>query len=237
MEAKLAVTLRRPLIIAHRGFSAMYPENTLAAIHGAIRLGVDYVEIDVQETCDGKLAVFHDYRLNRICGVRGRVRDTTLAEMKRLNPTIPSLTEVLRACRSKTRLLIEVKGADAHMAADEIEQQHMEHEVIVFSLSIPCMKALARANPRISRFGLIARNLKSQIADLKSSVAVQGLGISRRLVTSPEVVHMIHCHGWKLFVWTVNRAAEMRRLASWGVDGLITNYPDRAKTCLARRSA
>jgi glycerophosphoryl diester phosphodiesterase len=237
METKPTMTKHRPAIIAHRGFSAQYPENTLAAVRAALDLGVDYVEIDVQETRDEKLVVFHDYRLNRICRVRGRVRDVTLAEMKRLNPTIPTLTEVLRACRSKTRLLIEIKGADPHVVADEIEQQHMEQEVIIFSLSIPCMKALARASPRISRFGLIARNLKSQIADLKSSVAVHGIGISRRLVTSPEVVQMIHRHGWKLFVWTVNRAAEMERLISWGVDGLITNYPDRAKTCLARRSA
>ncbi len=231
------MTLRRPLIIAHRGFSAKYPENTLAAVRGALDLDVDYVEIDVQQTHDGKLAVFHDYRLNRICCVRGRVRNTTLAEMKRLNPAIPSLAEVLHACRHRTRLLIEIKGADPRTVAAEIERQDMEHEVIVFSLSVPCMKTLAEINPRIPRFGLIARNLKSQVSKLTSSIAVEGHGVSRRLVKSPDVVRMFHRHGWKLFVWTVNRAAEMQRLASWGVDGLITNHPDRAKTCLARRSA
>jgi len=237
METEPAVTSRRPLIIAHRGFSARYPENTLAAVRGAIGLGVDYVEIDVQQTRDGKLAVFHDYRLNRLCGVRGRVRDTTLDEMRRLNPAIPSLAEVLHACRHRTRLLIEIKGADPRAIAAEIERHDMEQEVVVFSLSIACMKALAEANPRIPRFGLIARNLESQISKLTSSVAVEGYGVSRRLVTTPKVVDMFHRHGWKLFVWTVNRVTEMQRLASWGVDGLITNYPDRAKTCLARRSA
>ena len=71
-----------PLIIAHRGFSGRYPENTLAAVRAALDLGVDFVEIDVHETRDGEVIVFHDYRLKRICRVRGRVRDKTLAEIK-----------------------------------------------------------------------------------------------------------------------------------------------------------
>ena len=71
----------KPLVIAHRGFSGRYPENTLAAIRAAIQLGVDLVEIDVHETADGRLIVFHDYRLNRICGVSGRVRDTRTGQL------------------------------------------------------------------------------------------------------------------------------------------------------------
>ena len=234
MEARFAVTSRRPFIIAHRGFSAEYPENTLVAVRAALNLGVDYVEIDVQETADGKLAVFHDYRLDRICWVTGRVRDTTFAGLRRLNPTIPSLAEVLRVCRGKARVLIEIKGADPRKVAAEIERHGMEREVIVFSLSMSHLQVLAAANPRIARFGLVARDLTTNIASLKSSVTVEGLGVSRRLVTSPEIVDMVHRHGWQLFVWTVNRKAEMQQLASWGVDGLITNHPDRANSWLAR---
>lgn len=226
---------RQPLVIAHRGFSAKYPENTLPAIQAAIELAVDFVEIDVHETRDSEIVVFHDYRLNRLCGVRGRLRDKPLAELKKLNPDIPTLAEVLRACRGKSRLLIEIKGADPVKVAALIEKFGMEREVIVFSLSIPRLKILEATNPRIPRFGLIARNLKSQISNLKSSASVQGLGLSRRLVTSRAVVERIHSHGWKLFVWTVNREVEMQRIAEWGVDGLITNHPDRAKSCLARR--
>ena len=68
---------------------------------------------------------------------------------------------------------------------------------------------------------------------LKATVSIDGLGLSRRLVTSPRVVRRIHRYGWKVFVWTVNREVEMKKLASWDVDGIITNYPDRAKSCLA----
>ena len=233
METKPSVT-QRPLIIAHRGFSGRYLENTLASVRAALHLGVDLVEIDVQETHDGELIVFHDYRLRRICGARGRVRDKTLAEIRRLNPQVPTLRQVLCACLGKARLLIEIKRADPRKVAALIVALRMEHEVNVFSLSIPRMKAFAKAAPSVSRFGLIARNLRLSLFAFRSPLAVDGLGLSRRLVTSPRVVRRVHRRGWKLFVWTVNREREMRKLAGWGVDGLITNHPDRAKSCLAR---
>ena len=224
----------RPLIIAHRGFSSRYLENTLASVHAALQLGVDLVEIDVQETRDGELIVFHDYRLNRICGVRGRVRHKTLAEIQRLNPQVPTLREVLTTCRGRAQVLIEIKRADPRKVAEVIAKLRMEREVVVFSLSVPRMKQFAAAAPGVPRFGLIARNPLWAMARLKAAVDIEGLGISRRLVTSPRVVRQIQRRGWKVFVWTVNREVEMKKLAGWGVDGIITNYPDRGKSCLAR---
>jgi glycerophosphoryl diester phosphodiesterase len=226
--------IRRPLIVAHRGFSGRYPENTLASVRAALELGVDLVEIDVQETRDGELIVFHDYRLNRICGVRGRVRHKTLAEIQRLNLQVPTLREVLTTCRGKARVLIEIKRADPHKVAELIAKLRMEGEVVVFSLSVPRMRRFAATAPGVPRFGLIARNPLWAMARLKAAVKVEGLGISRRLVTSPRIVRRFHRRGWKVFVWTVNREVEMKKLAGWGVDGIITNYPDRAKSCLAR---
>ncbi len=225
---------RRPLIIAHRGFSSRYPENTLASVNAALQLGVDFVEIDVQETGDGELIVFHDYRLNRICRARGRVRHKTLAEIQQLNPQVPTLRGVLAACRGRARVLIEIKRADPRKVAELITKLCMEQEVVVFSLSVPRMKRFAAAAPGVPRFGLIARNPLWAMARLKAAVDIEGIGINRRLVTSPRVVRSFHRRGWKVFVWTVNREVEMKRLVSWGVDGIITNYPDRAKSCLAR---
>ncbi len=224
--------MTRPLIIAHRGFSGRYPENTLASVRAALLLGVDFVEIDVQETADGELIVFHDHGLRRLCRVRGRVRDKTLREIRRLNPQVPTLRQVLSICRGRVRVLIEIKRADPCKVAAVIGQVRMESEVLVFSLSIRRMKELAAVNPRIPRFGLVARRLPMAMRRLKS-IGIEGIGLSRRLVRSPRVVRRIHRRGWKLFVWTVNREAEMKRLAGWGVDGLITNHPDVSKSCLA----
>jgi len=202
----------------------------MPAIRAALRLGVDFVEVDVHESKDGQLVVFHDYGLERICGVRGRLRAKTLAELKRLAPPIPTLREVLLACRGKARVLIEIKRADPRKVAALIERCHMETEVIVFSLSVRRMQLLAAANPRIRRFLVIAKQWPRHLP-----LRISGLGASRRLVRSRSDVTGVHRRGWKLFVWTVNRPADMQRLAAWGVDGLITDRPDRAKSCLAPR--
>src|SRR6266566_5004883 len=112
------------IVIAHRGFSGRYPENTLAAIRAAMRLRVDMVEIDVQQTCDGKLIVFHDYRLDRIYGVRKRVRDALRREL----PDAPTLSEVLSL---NFPLLIEIKGADPEKVGALVRHRK---NVIVFSI-------------------------------------------------------------------------------------------------------
>ena len=212
----------KPLVIAHRGFSGRYPENTLTAIRAAIRLGVDFVEIDVHETADGQLIVFHDYRLNRICGVPGRVRDTTAARIQQLNPAVPTLDEVLRACRGKTRLLIEIKRAGPGKVVAAIRRQRMQRKVIVFAFSSKRLAEFAVAAPEITRFGLIDRQDWNRLP-----VPVVGLGVNQRRIKSPQLVAQLHRRGWKVFVWTVNQSAAMRRFRDWDVDGLITNFPDR----------
>ncbi len=213
------------LVIAHRGWSGRYPENTLSAIRAALRLGVDMVEVDVHETKDGALVVFHDYRLDRIYGIHKRVRDAHRRELA----NTPTLTQVLRACRGKAKVLVEIKRADPVKVARMIEATGMEQEVFVFALSVRRMQQFAAANPRIPRFALVARRLPRRLP-----FTIRGIGASRRLITSRRTVATLHRRGWKLFVWTVNRPAEMRRLIAWGVDGIITNHPDRAKSCLAR---
>ena len=188
----------------------------------------------MQETRDGKLIVFHDYRLDRICSVRGRVRDTMFGKMRRLNRAVPTLSAVLRVCRGKAAVLIEIKRADAAKVAALVRQLGMERGVIVFSLSIARMRKLAQSSPRIARYGLIARNLDASLRCWRQELKVKGVGVSRRLVKSQSVVERIHKRGWKLFVWTVNRRAEMERLAAWGVDGIITDRPDLLLELLKR---
>src|ERR1039457_2478653 len=103
MESKPPVT-KRPLIIAHRGFSSRYLENTLASVRAALELGVEFVEVDVQETRAGELSGFHDSRPNRIWGCRGRGRQKPRGKIRRLNPPIPTLSEVLGACQGRARV-------------------------------------------------------------------------------------------------------------------------------------
>lgn len=221
---------RPPAVIAHRGFSGRWPENTLAAVRGALRCGVDYVEVDVHETHDGELVVFHDYNLWRCGGVRQRVRDLTLPEMRACCPAIPTLRAVLLACRGRTRVLVEIKRATPAKVAAEIKRCSMQRQVVVFTLSELRLREFALAAPTIPRFALVSHHLPTHPDELP--VTVRGIGASRRLITSPATVAAVHAAGWRLFVWTVNRPTDIGRYFAWGVDGVITNHPDRAKLVL-----
>jgi glycerophosphoryl diester phosphodiesterase len=219
---------KRPLIIAHRGFSGKHPENTIEAIEAAIGLGVDMVEIDLQETKDGRLIAFHDFGLKRLCGVRGWVRETTLTQIRALNPAVPTFRQVLNRCRGRTRLLVEIKKANPAMVAAEIAGAGMERDVVVFSLTTKLTAIFAGCSPEVMRAGLIARRLWSTLKTVRATVPVQAVGVNRTLIASRATVDRLHDEGLKVFVWTVDEEAEMAQLADWGVNGLITNWPDKA---------
>lgn len=221
--------MSQPLVIAHRGFSGRFPENTLASIRAAIALPVDLIEIDVQETGDGKLAVFHDMRLRRLCGIQGTVSQATLARMRQCKSDIPTLAETLRAVRGKCRLLIEMKTVAAVKVVRAVERAGMVDEVIVFSFATEHLQQVAQANPDIRRFGLVADDLGPSIRRITSTVQVEGMGVGNRLLKTAADVRRLHDRVGEVFVWTVNQVSRMRELEAWGVDGLITNRPDIAR--------
>jgi glycerophosphoryl diester phosphodiesterase len=221
---------RRPLIIAHRGFSGRFPENTLAAVRGALAVPVDMVEVDVQQTADQKIVVFHDDLLRRLCGIPGRISQVTWKQLRHAKPDVPTLAQTLRAVRGRAHLLIEIKSADPRQVAQEIDRAGMIDQVIVFAFETRLLEILAAANPRICRYGLVATDLDRSLRPLKGLVA--GIGVDNRLLESAADVRRLGKRVGPVFVWTVNRAGRMRELASWGVDGLITNRPDVARDSL-----
>lgn len=221
--------MSQPLVIAHRGFSSRSPENTLASFRAAIEVPVDFIEVDVQQTVDGKLAVFHDMQLRRLCGIQGRVSQTTLARMRQCKSDIPTLAEALRAVRGKCRLLIEMKTADGMKVARAIERAGMVEQVIVFSFSTEQLQQVAMTNPEIRRFGLLAGDLGPSLQQISSTVEVEGIGVGNRLLKTAADVRRLHKRIGEVFVWTVNQASRMAELGAWGVDGIITNRPDLAR--------
>ena len=126
-------------IIAHRGASAYYPENTLPSFEGAIAMGADMVELDVQLTSDKEVVVFHDEKISRCTDGRGKIADHTLAKLKKLdagswfdkkfqNTRIPTLAEVLGVCKNKIAVNIEIKTeAVSKMFFGGIEEKMSEN--------------------------------------------------------------------------------------------------------------
>lgn len=247
--------LPTPRVIAHRGASGEYPENTLVAFRAAAESGAPYFELDVHMTRDGVIVVSHDAELSRTCGLDAAIRDLTLAELKRADAgwgftindggfpfrgrgiEVPALAEVFAAFPER-RYIIEVKQSTPSLAAallDVIERAGMRRRVLIASeeqAPIDEMRTLAPELPTGFPYHEIAAFMIS-LAPGAEPYQPRGDALqippeyeSWRLVT-PESVAAAHRLGVEVHVWTVNEAAEMRAMLELGVNGIITDYPAR----------
>ena len=233
-----------PLVVfAHRGARAHAPENTLLAFRLAFDLGADAVECDVQLTADGALVIIHDEKLNRTTTGRGPVAEKTLAELRALDAgrgqRIPTLAEVLALCRARGRqvnLEIKAETRDAAIAtADALElalaalDEPMRPMMLVSSFELPAVAHLKRRLPWL-RVATLHGGRRWRRRDLLAPASEMGAeavhpGVS--LVT-PDLVRRAHARGLRMHVWTANRWSTLRQLLAWGVDGVFSDYPERA---------
>ena len=221
----------KPLLIAHRGASAEAPENTLAAFRRALALGVDGIELDVQVTCDGVPVVFHDFTLKRLTGQPGRVTRQTWSQLRQLRvhgtDPIPRLADVLAVTRGRAVVQIELKrGAQVAPVIRAIRRSRASGWVILASFEACLVREAARLAPGVPRM-LIATGVGGPDRWLRRLAAGGGGGLSvdHRAVRDRAWVRTVHARGGTLWCWTVNRPADFRRLAGWGVDGLLTDNP------------
>ena len=236
----------RVKIIAHRGSSRAAPENTLAAVHLAIEEGADWVEIDVQETAYGNVVVFHDSDFKRLAGVDLRLRDATLADLKELDvgswfdasfaeERVPTLDEVLRACRHKAVVNIELKyhGHEQQLeqrVVEIVEAENMSTDVVTMSLKAEGVRKMKELRPDWP-----AGLLLSASAGKLGRIDADFVGVNVDFATHRSV-KSAHRSGKQVLVWTVNDASTMLTMISRGVDGLITDDPALARAVLNRRA-
>lgn len=233
-------------IIAHRGASAAAPENTLAAIRQAIKEGTDWVEIDVQESVDGQVVVFHDSDFMKLAGVNRKIWEVTQEELLEIDvgssfdpkfnsERVPTLSQVLELCKDKAGVNIELKyyGHDQQLeqrVIDLVEAQQMTEQVIYMSLEKDAVGKLKAMRPQ-SRSGLL---LSVSVGDL-SNLRADFLAINASFA-SRAMIRKAHELDKQVFVWTVNDPVTMAVMVGRGVDGLITDKPALAKRVLAQRS-
>jgi glycerophosphoryl diester phosphodiesterase len=228
-------TSRRPLIFAHRGGSALAPENTIAAFDNGLALGADGLELDVHLSRDGVVVVHHDRLLDRTTRLRGPIAERTADELRRAN--VPSLAEVL-ARYGEQRIIVEMKVNTAELAAATIEvirRAGAVERVCLGSFGLRVLRAARAIEPAIATSG--AREevrwalYRSWVRWPVSRVAYRGYQIpelsGRTRVVSPRFIEYAHEAGLGVQVWTVDREDDARRLLGWGVDALITDRPDR----------
>jgi glycerophosphoryl diester phosphodiesterase len=205
-----------PLVVAHRGASATKPENTIAAVREAIAQRADYVEIDVQVTTDGELVVVHD------------PISSTLAELRRADPAIPALSDVLEECSGRVGIAVEIKHPEMHRAQRLTERtlaalaahRVRAGEAMVLSFSATAIGHVRKARPDLRTVQHLGRSTLGQA----TAMAVWGVGVHDAMAT-PRRLALARGRRLATMVYTVNDEPRMRELAARGVDAIVSDHP------------
>lgn len=236
-------------IIAHRGYSGAYPENTMLSFMKAVENGADAIELDVHLSKDGEVMIIHDESLLRTAGVDGLVSDYTRAELEKISAgktfddkagftPIPSLEEYLSFIKDTgVYTNIELKTAPVYYPGIEektlalVDRFSLEGRIIYSSfnwLSVIRMKQLC---PSCSA-GLLFDGMKlKNIGSLLRESGIECYHPSFRILDD-EAVRELKDNGIRINVWTVNGDEEIKKCIGWGIDGLITNETVKARKVL-----
>jgi glycerophosphoryl diester phosphodiesterase len=249
-----------PLIAAHRGGAALWPENSLAAVRGALALGVDALEFDVHLTADGEPVVIHDPTLERTTTLRGLVRETTREALRaaRLRDAggavtgelVPTLAEVLdvAAAAPRVEVLPEIKTDHQRQPYPGIEERVIERlgargllaRATVQSFDAGTLKRVRALEPSLRTMFLVSqRRLTATGVTAEDSVrwakavGATDLGIDHR-VADASVIAAARAAGLRLSVWTVNAETDLVRMRDLGPDVVMTDRPDLARRLFGR---
>lgn len=238
------------LVFAHRGFSGLYPENTMLAFEKAIEAGADGIELDIHESRDGELVIIHDESLERTTGIKALVSDLNLKELEGINASktkadafyspIPSFETYLEFARGHNFITnVEIKTGitwyeDIEKKAIEMVRAFGLEDRIIFSSFnwVSAMRAKQLA-PEI-KCGLLYEDIRHNNLALQAKEAgLEFLHPDFRLLDD-EVVKQCKQNNIGLNVWTINTEERMNKLIEWNVNSTITNYPDMCLRMLGR---
>ena len=246
-------------VIAHRGASGYAPETTLEAYRLALQMGVDGIEMDVHRLRDGVIVAIHDPEVNRTTNGKGRISELTLAELKTLDAgswfnrafpekarqeyaglRVPTLQEIIDLTKeSPVELHIEIKNPERYPPDLEtillslIYSNRMETRVRFLSFSSQSLRKIKTLDSSIRTALLISDSGVDPVGSA-SQIAADELALRHNLATA-AIIDGAHKSGLSVSVWTVDKEAHLRRMIRLGVDGIITNYPDRLNLLLGRK--
>jgi glycerophosphoryl diester phosphodiesterase len=227
------------LNIAHRGASSRFPENTLKAFAAAMDAGAQMCELDVHLTIDGTVVVIHDETVERTTDGRGAVRSMTLEELKRLDAgirfggefageRIPTLEEVMTLAEGRCGLNIEIKSAGVERKVCElIVGRRALATAMISSFDWDALAVVRHFQPRV-RVGLLASQWPARLVGAAFELKAESINPRSDIVTE-DLCIAAHERNLSVYTWTVDEPAEMRRLIAFGVDGIMTNYPERLR--------
>jgi glycerophosphoryl diester phosphodiesterase len=223
------------LKIGHRGARGHKPENTLIGFQKAIDLHVDRIELDVHLSLDSELMVIHDETVDRTTDGKGLVNQFSLPELKRFRIEkkyhIPTLTEVLNLIDQKCDINIELKSYEtAYKVVDLIEKYVSEkkwnyNQFVVSSFDWNALQQVSLLNSKIAIGVLTETNLDLALAFAKF-IQAKSIHPYFHLLTEENTARMQE-EGFQVFPWTVNEIEDIKKIKTYNVNGIISDFPDR----------
>jgi glycerophosphoryl diester phosphodiesterase len=229
--------------IAHRGASGNFPENTALAFEKAIEASANMIEMDCQLSQDGHVVIFHDERLGRTAGARGRLKDKTLDQLKKLDvgqwrkksykgERILTLEEALEIIGGRADLCLDIKHFPDGRPGIEIKllfivsRYDYLDRTIFSSFDYRCLSRVRELAPE-ARIGVIfdAATKADPLAAAKELTA--GTVHIHKDLVSREFLERAWEQGRDVYVWTVNEVRDMEKLVSWGVQGIASDFPEK----------
>lgn len=252
------------LVMAHRGGRGLWPENTLYAFQCAWELGADVLEMDLHSTSDGVLVVMHDDAVGRTTDGSGPIHGYTLDELKELDAgyrwtaddgatfpyrgqgiTVPTLEELFQALPDAP-MNIEIKQSEPSIIApfcDLLREYGRTQSVLVASFDQETVRAFREACPEVASTAgedevrvlyVLSRAWLERIYSAPAEAAQVPEYSGDLHVVTPRFLGAARGRGMEVHVWTVNEPDDLQRMLDLGVDGIITDYPDRLLALLGR---
>jgi glycerophosphoryl diester phosphodiesterase len=232
------------------------PENTMASFEEAIRRGADLIELDVQLTQDGEVAVIHDTSVDRTTNGEGLVRDLSWKKLKSFDAGawygpdyahqyVPSLTDVITRFRNRRTarhhslgFVIElktVKGSGGSLADSVVallQKEQFTDRVVVISFDAVALQEVRAANKHLPTGLLYSEEKEESPVSQARAIGAHAIFPRKTCVTSKGIASA-HKAGLAVGTWTANTKNEMKRVITCGVDAIATNYPDRLRALMS----
>lgn len=243
--------MKNIIVMAHRGASGYEPENTLASFRKAVELKADFIELDVHLTKDKKIIVMHDHKLNRTTNGKGKIDTYDFSEIKKFKTKdkqleIPLLKDALKELKGEIGFNIEIKEKESALLIGQLlKDLNLEDSAIISSDDIVGLIEIKKKWSKL-KTAIIYRTTNPEIYG-KIVIFIMNIFpfIARKIIiskakragcnfihlhyslASKKLVDSIHKEGFKVNVWTVNNKKEIEKMKKVGVDGIISNYPNR----------
>ncbi len=224
-----------PLVIGHRGAKGYVAENTIPSIKKAIELGVDGIEIDVFKCGSGEIVVFHDLMLDKLTDFGGYIEQMPLDSLKKAKVLgsyeIPTLNEVMDLIDGSLILNIELKGSNTAIPTNDLLQDYFNEtswdssKIIISSFKWDELNLFYTLNKEVP-IAVLTDDDPLDAIPFAKKINAYAINPKHSLLTKKNS-EKIKDEGIKLFPWTVNEPNDIELMISLGVEGIITDFPDR----------